>query len=188
MSLSAALDFDDGTMDVFADSTSGEARKSHRLLIGLMLIQGISAFFFLSELWSEVLGIRQTALPYEVHEVIQIFASIGLMAGMISTAAVLSQSFRRVTDLSRQVDVAAGQFQTHLQNLFQEWGLSPSERAVAIYAMKGFSNSEAAKLRGTSASTVKTQLNAVYRKSGCANRQQLMAFLVEELIAGISVE
>ncbi len=153
-----------------------------------MVVQGLSAAFFLSELWTEVLGLRQTPIPYEVQELIQIGASIGLLAGMFTTAFFLKKSFHRVSDLSRQVDVATGQFQDHLETLFREWTLSPSERAVAIYAMKGFSNVEVADLRGTSVSTVKTQLNAVYRKSGCANRQQLMSYLVEELLAGVVAE
>lgn len=153
-----------------------------------MFIQGISAFFFLAELWSEVLGLRRSALPYEVHEMIQITASFGLLAGMITTAVILSKSFRKVTKLSRQIDVVAGQFQDHLEALFRDWSLSRSERAVAIYVMKGFSNTEVAELRGTSVATVKTQLNAVYKKSGCTNRQQLMSFLVEELLTGVSAD
>ena len=153
-----------------------------------MAIQALSATFFLTELWTEVLGLRQTALPYEVQEIIQIGASIGLLAGMILSAIVLTESFKQVSALSRQVDIAAGQFQEHLDACFKTWRLSPSEREVAIYVMKGFSNTEVAQLRGTSVATVKTQLNAVYRKSGCANRQQLMSFLVEELLAGVRVE
>ena len=58
-------------------------------------------------------------------------------------------------------------------------GLSPSEQAVAVFAMKGFSNGEIAELRGTSASTIKSQMNSVFRKAGFANRQQLISFLVE---------
>lgn len=186
MSVSAAID----TADAFETLAPPKPSRSkqRRLLYALMFLQGLSAFFFLAELWSEVLGLRQTALPYEVHEMIQITASFGLLAGMVSTAVVLSSSFQRVATLSRQIDVVAGQFQTHLEALFEEWSLSRSERAVAVYAMKGFSNTEVAALRGTSVATVKTQLNAVYRKSGCANRQQLMSYLVEELLSGVKAE
>lgn len=190
MSLSAALEFEADTTDVFGSEhpKSANTTNSRRILFALMFVQGTSALFFLTELWSEVLGLRATALPYEVQEMIQVFASIGLLSGMILTATILSNSFRKVSHLSRQIDVVAGQFQSHLEDLFSDWALSPSERAVAIYVMKGFSNTEVADLRGTSVATVKTQLNAVYRKSGCANRQQLMSFLVEELLSGVNVE
>ncbi len=168
------------------DDTHSEKRHSRRILYVLLAIQGLSALVFLADLWSEVLGIRHTPLPYEFQEIIQIGASIGLLAGMFTTALVLSQSFRRVTDLSRQVDVASGKFQTHLDDLFLAWELSPSEKEVAVFAMKGFSNAEIAELRGTGASTIKSQLNAIYRKSGCANRQQLTSYLVEELLSGVT--
>lgn len=189
MSVSSAIECEEIASGASrAGSHSDGANPSRRLLLALFAIQGISAAVFLGDLWSEVLGIRHTPLPYEYQEIIQIGASIGLLAGMLSTAFVLSQSFRRVSDLSRQVDVASGNFQDHLDALFRGWGLSPSEKAVAIYTMKGFSNSEVAELRGTSVSTVKSQLNAIFRKSGCTNRQQLISFLVEEVLSGVSID
>lgn len=190
MSLSAAIEFDlsDGTADAPRRSFAAEQVRQRRILIGLSAVQGLSALFFLGDLWSEVLGFRQTALPYEVQEAIQLLASLGLLTGFLTTSFFLARSFRSVSDLRRQVDVASGNFQDHLDMLFKDWHLSPSEQAVALYAMKGFSNAEVAELRGTSASTVKTQLNAVYRKSGCANRQQLMSCLVEELISGVAID
>ena len=58
---------------------------------------------------------------------------------------------------------------------------------MTTYVMKGFSNAEVAELRGTTAATVKSQLNSIYRKSGCANRQQLISFLVEDMLSGLVV-
>jgi DNA-binding NarL/FixJ family response regulator len=94
-------------------------------------------------------------------------------------------SLKRVEELNRQIDLATGNYKSHLQDLFEAWRLSPSEQEVTIYAMKGFSNAEIAELRSTAATTVKSQMNSVYRKSGLANRQQLITFLVEELLSGI---
>lgn len=170
-----------------ASEDVGSANIPRHLLFGLFAIQGLSAAFFLGDLWSDVLGLRKTPLPYEIQELIQILASVGLLVGFLTTSHILAKSFHSVTQLRRQVDVVSGNYQTHLDALFADWELSPSERAVALYAMKGFSNAEVAELRGTGASTVKTQLNAVYRKSGCANRQQLTSYLVEELLSGVAV-
>ena len=66
--------------------------------------------------------------------------------------------------------------------------LSPSEKAVAVLAIKGFSNLEISNLRGTALATIKSQMNSVFRKAGLTNRQQLIAFLVEDLLAGVSLE
>ncbi|MEO8531546.1 MAG: helix-turn-helix transcriptional regulator, partial [Deltaproteobacteria bacterium] len=60
--------------------------------------------------------------------------------------------------------------------------------AVAVYAMKGFSNGEIAELRKTSIPTVKSQMKAIFRKAGLDNRQQLIAFLVEELLSGVALK
>jgi DNA-binding NarL/FixJ family response regulator len=84
--------------------------------------------------------------------------------------------------MNTQIEVLSGQFHEHVRAHFARWGLSPSEEAVAIFAMKGFSNPEIARLRGTTDATVKSQMNAVYRKAGLASRQQLIAFLVEGLL------
>ena len=35
-------------------------------------------------------------------------------------------------------------------------------------------------------STIKSQMNSIFRKAGFSSRQQLISFLVEELLAGVS--
>ena len=166
----------------------GRERLRLTILYTALAIQTLSAFFFTGELWSEILGLRQTPIPYAYQEVIQILASIGLVIGLLATSMLVRRGLDRMAHLNRQIDVASGHYEDHLRALFGEWRLSPSEQAVAIYAMKGFSNAEIANLRSTTASTVKSQMNAIYRKTGLGNRQQLISFLVEELMAGINPE
>ncbi|MGI9220937.1 MAG: helix-turn-helix transcriptional regulator [Woeseiaceae bacterium] len=161
---------------------------SHRLLLPVFAFQMLSCLFFVGELWTEVLGIRTSPIPYHWQEIIEILASVGLIFGVVTTSLLLRGSQRRISKLGRQMDVARGNYETHLNRQFAEWDLTPSEQDVTIYAMKGFSNAEVAALRGTSAATVKSQLNAVYRKSEFANRQQLISFLVEELLSGVAVD
>ncbi len=157
-------------------------------LFAALGVQCFSTIFFVGELWSEILGLRTTAIPWVWQEYIQILASVGLTIGLFTSILFLRHNQRRMNSLNQQIDIAAGNFQDHLHANFADWELSPSEQAVAIYTMKGFSNAEVARLRGTSLSTVKSQLNAVYRKSGFANRPQLISFLVEELLSGIAVD
>jgi DNA-binding CsgD family transcriptional regulator len=160
-------------------------RLSPRALYVILGVQVLSGVFFLGELWSEVLGFRTSPIPYQWQELIQVLASVGLLFGIGATTLFLRSVLTRLENTTRQIEAASGQFHDHLRRLFADWGLSASESDVAIYAMKGFSNAEVAALRGTSASTVKSQMNAVFRKSGMANRQQLIAFLVEELLSGV---
>lgn len=153
----------------------------------LMVAIGLQAFstvFFVFVLWGEVLGLRRNPVPWYWQEWLEIFASLGLILGLGFTVAYLRYSFRRTADMTRAIDAASGRYQMHVDALFDRWGLSPSERAVAIYAMKGFSNAEIAGFRNTSVATVKSQMNAVFRKGDVENRQQLIAYLVDEFLAG----
>ena len=70
-----------------------------------------------------------------------------------------------------------------MEGFFSEWGLSPSERDVALFAVRGYGNGEIATLRGKSEATIKTQMNAVFRKADVSGRSQLLGVFVDALIA-----
>jgi DNA-binding CsgD family transcriptional regulator len=61
--------------------------------------------------------------------------------------------------------------------LAQLRALSPREREIALLVPEGLSNAEIARRLGKSVLTVKTQLNAVFRKLGLKRRTQLVARL-----------
>lgn len=63
-----------------------------------------------------------------------------------------------------------------------EWDLTEAERDVSFLILKGFSIKEIAQIRDTSSKTVRTQMNAIYSKSGLAGRSQLSAFFLEDLL------
>ncbi|MEP2919149.1 helix-turn-helix transcriptional regulator [Sulfitobacter sp.] len=62
-----------------------------------------------------------------------------------------------------------------------KWGLSQAEADVAIFVVKGFSNSEVAEMRGCAITTVKSQLGRIYQKTGLGSRYQLIAFVTDEV-------
>jgi DNA-binding CsgD family transcriptional regulator len=62
------------------------------------------------------------------------------------------------------------------------WGLSPAERDVALFLLKGLSLKEIACLRDASERTVRQQAQAVYSKAGLAGRAELAAFFLEDLL------
>lgn len=165
--------------------------RSMILFYTILGVQLLCAFPFLFDLWGEVLALRSNIIPWYMQEVIQLMASAGMFVGVVGAGiymAFLNSSQKRIARLDRQIDVVSGNFQDHIQQHFDDWHFSRSEAEIAVYAMKGFSNAEIADLRGTSAATVKSQMNAIYRKSNFTNRQQLISFLVEELLQGVSPE
>lgn len=161
--------------------TSG--RWAIPLLALLLIIQFACTLFFVSELATEVFGLRDWALTWEMRELLQVLASAGLLAGTLASALLLWRSIRHSRSLHRQLKVASGAFFTAFDECMDEWALSPSEREVALAALRGYSNAEIAGMRGTSETTVKTQMNAVLRKAGVANRAQLLSHFVDLIIA-----
>lgn len=65
---------------------------------------------------------------------------------------------------------------------FEAWGLTPAERDVALFSIKGLSVPDIAAIRKTSEGTVKAQTNAIYRKAGGSGRPQLLSLFIDDLL------
>ena len=161
------------------------ARARHRFPIGLIALataQVICAGFFISEFLTEVLGLRTWALPFQWREILQILASLGLVLGTASSVYLVVQSRQKLAHLQRQVRVASGALRDVMEEFFENWNLSTSERDVATFAMRGYTNPQIADLRGTSEATIKTQINAIFRKADVSSRSQLLGLLLDALL------
>lgn len=160
--------------------------KSARLVpvIVLLVVQSLCALFFVVELFTEVLGLRHWAVSWEVRELLQVTASLGLILGTVAGAVLLRTTMRRMARVQRQVQVASGAFFDVVEECFEEWGLSPAEREVALLAVRGCTNGEIAAIRNKSEATIKSQMNAVFRKAAVTGRPQLLSEFVDHLIQG----
>lgn len=65
---------------------------------------------------------------------------------------------------------------------FVRWGLSRSERDVAMLLLKGLSLKEIAATRHASEATVRQQAQGVYRKAQVSGRAELSAHFLEDLL------
>jgi DNA-binding CsgD family transcriptional regulator len=153
-------------------------------LIGLLVFQILGAGFFTYDMLTAVLGLPVAPMNWEFYELIEISASIGLIMGIVFGALLLRRSMRDTARMQDQLRAASGAFMELLQDRFVEWGLTPAERDVALFAIKGMSIQEIADLRDTSDGTVKAQTNAIYRKSGVKNRSQLLSLFIDDLMTG----
>lgn len=61
------------------------------------------------------------------------------------------------------------------------WGLTPSEREVALQLLRGVGHKQIAAATGRSERTVRQHAVAVYEKSGLAGRAELAAFFLDSL-------
>ena len=154
-------------------------------LVILVVFQSLCAAFFVAELVTEVLGLRHWAISWTAREFLQIGASLGLVLGAAASFTLLRQTLYRVDRVEKQVKVASGQFVDVLQDQFCAWGLSPAEREVALFAVRGYSNAEIAKARGKSEATVKSQLNAIFRKADVPGRTALVCHFIDVVLENI---
>jgi DNA-binding CsgD family transcriptional regulator len=146
----------------------------------LIVVQAACSSVFLMD----VLGDIQESGLDSLHMSIELFANLGLIAAIMVEARVLWMLLRRQAHADRAISVARGAMAQLMSDQFAAWGLTAAEADVASFTIKGFSIAETAGLRGASEATVKSQLNAIYRKAGVAGRAQLVSVFVEELFSG----
>ena len=65
---------------------------------------------------------------------------------------------------------------------FDEWGLSPAEKEVAMLTIKGLRIAEIASLRDCTEGTVKSHLSAIFRKSNVSSRPEFLARFVDDFL------
>jgi DNA-binding CsgD family transcriptional regulator len=151
-------------------------------IIAVLVVQALCTFFFVSDILSSVLGIRTTPISWEMRELLEIGAAVGLALGVVLGGLMLRGALRDRHRAEEQLRRASAAFMDLLGERFSEWGLTPSERDVALFAIKGMSTAEIATLRATSEGTVKAQTNAIYRKAGVTGRPQLLSLFIDDLM------
>ena len=148
----------------------------------VFVLQTACAVFFISDIVASVLGLETEPLNWETRELMEIGAAIGLVLGMGFGALMLVRAIRQRNLARERLRRASGAFMDLLDERFAEWGLTPAERDVALFAIKGLSLAEIAVLRNTSEGTVKAQTNAIYRKAGVSGRPQLLSLFIDDLM------
>ena len=152
------------------------------LLLGLLVIQVLAAAFFIQDILITLLQLPVPPINWQLYELIEIGASIGLVLGVVFGTLAVRRSVRDAARLKSQLRAASGAFMELLEDRFAQWRLTPAEHDVALFLIKGLSTSEIAAFRSTSEGTVKAQTNAIYRKSGVSGRAQLLSLFIDDLM------
>ncbi len=154
-----------------------------RLAIGaIFFVQAACAVFFVSDIVLTLLGTRLEPLSWKMREYLEIAAALGLVLGLMFGAFALDASIRARQTAERKLRIASAAFLDLVAERFDEWALTPAERDVAMFALKGLSIGEIAALRATSEGTVKAQTAAIYRKAGVSSKAQFFSLFIDELL------
>ena len=144
-------------LDLVTDYSSGSS-WTHLILEGMLLT--VSGLFF-------VFGVKRLGLAtMEIK---------GLQVDM-------ENLFREKDKWKDETHQLLEGLSVKIEKQFSHWSLTPAETEVGFLLVKGFSLKEIAGIRDTMVKTVQQQSQSIYRKTGLANRSELSAFFLEDLL------
>lgn len=161
-----------------------DLRQSRRRAVfaasGLVILQAIAALYFLAD------GIDDLATGLlsgiSIEAIMESLVALALLAGTILSARYTRRLLADVRRSEAALDVARGAMAQLLDLRFTQWDLTPSQSEVALFAIKGSTIAEIAKLRGSAEGTVRAQLSQIYAKAGVSNQTMLLAHFLDDLI------
>jgi DNA-binding CsgD family transcriptional regulator len=152
------------------------------IYFALLVAQALCALFFASDILLSVMGIYPAPIAWNTRELLEVGALVGLLLGLVFGAILVWRAFRDLRRAEAKLERASTAFIDLLNTRFDEWGLTSAERDVALFAIKGLTVSDIARLRETSEGTVKAQTAAIYRKAAVSGRPQLLSLFIEDLM------
>jgi DNA-binding CsgD family transcriptional regulator len=131
--------------------------------------------------------------PHAIYEVMLIVVAMATSAllwrGWWRARRALSATERVVAEHEAErdawrasADAALAGFGRALDERFSSWGLTPTEREVALQLLKGHSHKQIAFAMQRSERTIRQHAVAVYQKSGLSGRAELAAFFLDDLM------
>ena len=140
------------------------------LVVGL---QAIAAIYFLVD------AVQESGGRLALTDFVVGFALLaGTLFGGVMLRRLLLEAERREATLA----LARGAMGDLIEQRFAAWGLSRSEAEVALFALKGCTIAEIAKMRGSATGTVRSQLSQVYAKADVNGQPMLMSLFLDELV------
>ena len=146
-----------------------------------LLVLALAGLFFIYDIASDILSGDDSILHLGTEFVV--FAGITVLFYLewlrhSRARAALSEEKQRTAKLT-------GELVAVMRSRFEEWGLTQSEGDIALLLIKGLSMKQIAEARGVKEKTVRQQAAAIYAKSDCAGRHELVAGFIEDLLAGV---
>lgn len=156
------------------------------MVVVLIVTQMICVILFGIDLVTEV--VYWVGHPSQTgHLVLEAMAILCLLTAIIFEWSEGKRLMNKSIMLEENLSMAQKTVYEMIETHFDRWTLTPSERDIAGFVVKGLSTAQIADLRGCSEATVKAHLNAVFRKSGSRNRTDMLGQVIDSLI-GVQFE
>lgn len=170
-------------MRPFASSLPGP----RRLIGGVVLLVSLQAFcagFFVVDVIDDIWTERPAPLQaLTLLQGIETASALAMLVAIVLEVRLVVWLLRRQAGMVRDLRLAGSAVESVVAEHFAQWGLTGAEADVALFMVKGLSIAEIATMRGSTEATVKSHLNAIYRKSGTTGRPDLLALILDSLMA-----
>ncbi len=156
-----------------------------------LIILSLFACFFIVDIFFDL----KEGIPFShvLHEVVLFVLATSAIVWQIkiiisknvyinSLSAELLETKKSYQDWKAKAHASSHELSRLIEDQFASWGLSESEKDVALLLIKGFSMKEIADVRQTHEKTVRQQATSIYKKSGLSGRQELAAFFLEDML------
>ena len=94
----------------------------------------------------------------------------------------LRVSHQQLQHMTEEMKAARHQYSELINNQFDQWQLTMSEKEVSMLLLKGLSFREISTLRETKEKTVRQQASTIYDKAGVNGRHEFAAFFFEDFV------
>ena len=169
----------------------GSMQASTLKYVTAFLIGSVVFFVFdvASDIYERIIASNAPSVLDLTHLFFEVFSAGALILAIRILVRQLRWLQARNARQSESLRFLRGEMDSFVQGKFDEWTLTPAERDIAMYMLKGLSIAEIASARSTAEGTVKAQTSNIFRKTGVASRLELMSLFMDEFLdvgAGIS--
>lgn len=153
-------------------------------MLFILLISGLDLFSDLNH------GVSGSHLIQEAS--LFVFAAIALAwlindyLNKVGDLADLKKELKEAQAFSKaeSAEVAAAKqtLSNAINEQFEKWQLTDSEKEIGQFILKGLSLKEVSAIRCTSERTIRQQASSIYKKSGVSGRHAFSAWFLEDLL------
>lgn len=158
----------------------GKRERRALTIAAIILLQALTAMFFVGDVFFDLRAGNDLDV---IHSTLELIAALALTAGVALLMFELRDLFHRMAEMDVGLQAARGGMADLINAFFDDWQLTPSEREIALFILKGVDNETIAGMRGTAQSTVRAQSARIYAKAKVDSRAQLLSIFMEELLS-----
>lgn len=153
----------------------------HNRILALATI-AIAIVFFIYDLFVDAF-IDHEYFTY--HFIIELIVFLCVSMALIMGVHDLLRLRTRLAQEEKRLDMFSRDLAESINIEMEEWRMTPSEKDVAWFIIKGYRFSEIAQARGVKENTVRLQATSLYSKAGVSGRSEFVAEIIQSLLLSI---